>query len=104
MHEFLSFSPECGSYNNMVLHPSTKLIEAGLLEVTDRKVQFTRTGRLFENEICATFYSPRVRFLAHERRGTVTEEIRKNYQDYRVAQELNLARSEQPSILSMAAP
>ncbi len=102
IHEFLSFSPECGSYNNMVLHPSTKLIEAGLLEVTDGKVQFTRTGRLFENEICATFYSPRVRFLAHERRGTVTEDIRQNYQDYRVAQELNLSRSEQPSILSMA--
>ena len=100
IHEFLSFSPECEPYNRMVLHPSTKLIEAGLLEVTDGKVQFTRTGRLFENEICATFYSPRVRFLAHDRRGTVTEEIRKDYQDYRVAQELNLVRSEQPSILS----
>src|SRR3989338_5284869 len=101
IHEFLSVSPECGPYNNMILRPSTKLIESGLLEVTDGKVRFTRIGRLFENEICATFYSPRVRYLAHERRGTVTEEIRQNYQNYRVAQELNLTRSEQPSILSM---
>ena len=101
IHEFLSVSPECGPYNNMILRPSTKLIESGLLEVTDGKVRFTRIGRLFENEICATFYSPRVRYLAHERRGTITEEIRQNYQNYRVAQELNLTRSEQPSILSM---
>ena len=95
IHEFLAFSPECGPYNNMVLHPSTKLIDAGLLEVKDGKVQFTRTGRLFENEICATFYSPRVRFFAHERRGTVTEDVRQDYQSYRVAQELNLIGTEQ---------
>lgn len=95
VHEFLAFSPECGPYNNMVLHPSTKLIDAGLLEVKYGKVQFTRTGRLFENEICATFYSPRVRFFAHERRGTVTEEVKQDFQSYRTAQELNLIQSEQ---------
>ena len=95
LHEFLAFSPECGPYNNMVLHPSTKLIDAGLLEVKDGKVQFTRTGRLFENEICATFYSPRVRFFAHDRRGTMTEDLRKEYQSYRMGQELNLFQSEQ---------
>ncbi len=95
IHEFLSVSPECGPYNNMVLHPSTKLIGAGLLEVTDGKVQFTRTGRLFENEICATFYSPRVKFLAHERRGTVTEDIKRDYLEYVAAQKVGLFRSAQ---------
>ena len=82
----------------MVLHPSTKLIGAGLLEVTDGKVQFTRTGRLFENEICATFYSPRVRFLAHERRGMVTEDVKQDYLEYVAAQEVGLLQSAQKTM------
>ncbi len=70
------------AYRETVLEPARRLIDAGLIEVKDGVMYFTRTGRLFENEICAKFYTPRAIFLAHKKRGTLTPEIGAAYQEY----------------------
>ena len=95
LHEYLAFSPDCGAYNRVVLEPSTRFIEAGLLEVDEGQIRFTRKGRLFENEICAQFYSPRTVYNAHERRGTLTPEIMDRYRQYRETQVLSQVMAEQ---------
>ncbi|MDP1694141.1 MAG: radical SAM protein [Candidatus Woesearchaeota archaeon] len=95
VHKALTWMRECGAYNNAILHQSSELIDAGLLEVREGRIQFTRKGRLFENEICARFYSPRVIHAAHERRGTLTPEITSRYEQYRGRQELDQIAAEQ---------
>src|SRR3989344_9613093 len=95
LHEALTYARECGAYNDIILQQSHELIEAGLLEVRDGRIQFTRKGRLCENEICARFYSLRVIHAAHERRGTLTPEITSQYEQYRGRQELDQIAAEQ---------
>ena len=56
-------------YTNPFVKP---LIENGLVEVKDNIVQLTRKGRLWENEICRLYYTPRVIALAMQRRGNLT--------------------------------
>ncbi len=86
VEEFLLGRPIAATYNDLILSRETKLVDAGLLEVSsDMKLGFTRTGRLFENEICARFYTPRSIYLAHAKRGTLTIEIIKNCTDYESA-------------------
>ncbi len=80
--------PEIGAYSDFVLRPTTKLIDAGLLEVENGILQFTKMGMLFENEICAQFYSPRVKYLAHRNRATINTKIQKEFEDYIIRQEM----------------
>ena len=83
INEFRLVAPaEFMVYNNLVVGPATRFADAGLLEVVDGEVRFTRRGRLFENEICAAFYTPRVIHAAHRRRGTLTPEIKQAYTEY----------------------
>ncbi len=82
-------STMCGPYLDKIMNPNEKLFKAGLLQMTeDGIIKFTRTGMLFENEICARFYTPVVRYLAHEKRGTLTPKIKHQCALYTHAQEI----------------
>lgn len=75
--------PDCGAYIRHVINPSAdRYVPAGLLEVKDGRIRFTRLGRLFENEICASFYSPTVVAEAKARRGELAPELMRLYQNY----------------------
>ena len=61
----------CKAYVDQVLVPNlTSLVDADMLQVTDGRIEFTRKGRLHENEICALFYTPEAIESAHMRRGS----------------------------------
>ncbi len=67
---------ECGPYYHQVCQPNIVLLDAGLLEIDNGILSFTRIGRLFENEICARFYTPSAVYAAMQRRGdSVPDEV-----------------------------
>jgi len=88
--ERFSSSPDAQAYIDRVLTPQVAALqEAGLVTLTDGQLTFTQAGRLFENEICARFYSPRVILSAHEKRGTATEQMRQDFGDYEMHQQVD---------------
>ncbi len=82
VHELYKWHPECGGYFSFVLNSSEDLLQAGLLQISDGMIEFTRKGRLFENEICARFYTPTVRYQAKKRRGILDKETEEAFYGY----------------------
>ncbi len=95
IHEPCAWDPECGGYLDFVLNPSEDLLKAGLLRIDDGVVGFTRKGRLFENEVCARFYTPTVRYLAHKKRGTLDKETEERFHGYASRQLMDAIQAEQ---------
>ncbi len=67
VEELRRLSPQAELYARGALYEVDKLVEAGLLEVKDEVLGFTREGRLFENEICRRFYSSEISTSVEER-------------------------------------
>ncbi|MBW2978354.1 radical SAM protein [Candidatus Woesearchaeota archaeon] len=66
------FTPTADVYYTYTNPLVPQLVENGLVEVEGSNVRITRKGRLWENEICSLYYTPRVVKLAAERRGELT--------------------------------
>ena len=83
LHDACFGQPDCGAYMAHVANPRIQnYLNAGLLRLNDGRIEFSRLGRLFENEICASFYSPAVVAAAKARRGELTEELKALYKNY----------------------
>jgi len=86
IHDAYLGQPDCGAYMAQIVNPRIQsYVNAGLLEAKDGVIEFSRLGKLFENEICASFYSPAVVATAKSRRGELTEELKALYKNYEFA-------------------
>ena len=74
---------DCRAYLKYSSSLINLMLSAGLLEEINETLRLTKFGRLFENEICQKFYSPKIRYLSHINRETVPpEDIHNNYLYY----------------------
>jgi len=71
--EYIETTPEGAAYSRAVLTDLISLLGAGLIIIEDGIMKFSRTGRLFENELSAKFYTPRAKYLALQRRKQESE-------------------------------